>query len=304
MYDIIIIGAGPAGLTAGIYGAMANKNILILEKAFCGGQVANIVNIKNYPGIENVNGFDLSQNMKKQALALGVTIKNEEVKQVCLNDEIKTIKTHKQTYQTRAVIIATGAYARPLDVQNEKKFLGAGLSYCATCDGNFFKGKVVAVVGGGNTSIDDCMYLSNLAKKIYLIHRRDVFTANESSLGVVKSLSTGENAKIEILTNCVVSQLIGDAKLEKIEVLNKISSETRRIDVDGLFVAIGRKPDTELFANQLNIDEKGFIITNESMQTNIKNVYAVGDVRNTNLRQIVTACADGAVAVSNLIKCL
>ena len=301
-YDIIIIGGGPAGLTAGIYGAMANKKVLILEKSYAGGQVAEINNIKNYPGFEEINGYDLSIKMKNQAKNLGVIFKTEEVVSCNLQGEIKTVITHKNTYSAKAVIIATGAYAKSLDVKNEKQFLGKGLSYCATCDGNFFKDKVVTVVGGGNTSMADCLYLSNIAKKIYLVHRRDGFRAQESSLNKVKSLASGENAKIEILTNYVVTNLIGEEKLQEIEILNKLTNEKRILQTDGIFIAIGRKPDTELFASQVTLTQDGFIETNERMQTNLKNIYAVGDVRNTTLRQIVTACSDGAVAVMDFIR--
>lgn len=301
-YDIIIIGGGPAGLTAGIYGTMANKKVLILEKSYAGGQVAEINLIKNYPGFEEINGYDLSIKMKNQAKNLGVIFKTEEVVSCALQEDVKTVTTHKNTYTAKAVIIATGAYARPLDVKNEKQFLGKGLSYCATCDGNFYKDKIVTVVGGGNTSMADCLYLSNIAKKIYLVHRRDVFRAQESSLNKVKLLATGENAKIEILTNYIVTDLIGDENLKEIEILNKLTNKKRILQTDGLFIAIGRKPDTELFANQVALTQDGFIQTNEKMQTNLKNVYAVGDVRNTTLRQIVTACSDGAIAVMDFIR--
>lgn len=301
-YDIIIIGAGPAGLTAGIYGAMANKKVLLLEKSYAGGQVAEINNIKNYPGFVEINGYDLSIKMKNQAKNLGVVFKTEEVVSCSLTNDIKTVTTHKDTYSAKAVIIATGAYAKSLDVNNEKQFLGKGLSYCATCDGNFFKDKVVTVVGGGNTSMVDCLYLSNIAKKIYLVHRREVFRAQESTLNKVKALALGKDAKIEILTNYVVTDLIGDEKLQKIEILNKLTNEKRYLQTDGIFIAIGRKPDTELFANQVKLTNDGFIETNEKMQTNLKNVYAIGDVRNTTLRQIVTACSDGAVAVMDFVR--
>lgn len=302
MYDIIIIGAGPAGLTAGIYAARANKKVLMLEKSFVGGQVANIHSIKNYPGFQEINGFDLALKLKKQVEDLNVKISNEEVIKVDLLNDTKIVKTHNNIYESKAVIIATGAYAKPLDVKNEKEFLGKGLSYCATCDGGFFKDKVVAVVGGGNTSFDDCIYLSNLAKKIYLIHRRDVFTGDKTTYEKIKSMASGENKKIEILTHCVVTNLIGENFLQKIEVLNKKNNKIITLQVDGIFVAIGRKPDTDIFANQINLTENGFIETDNNMQTNIKNVYAIGDVRNTAIRQIVTACSDGATAVADFLK--
>jgi len=301
LYDIIIIGGGAAGLTAGIYARMANKKVLILEKSFWGGQVASIYSIKNYPGFEQIDGFELSQKMYKQAKNLGVEFATEEVKSVDFLQEVKVVVTHKNTYEAKAVIVATGAYARPLDAKNERQFIGKGVSYCATCDGNFFKNKTVAIVGGGNTSFEDCLYLSSLAKKIYLIHRRDKFTAHQTSIDKVKAMAVGDEAKVEILQNCVVTKLDGGDTLKQIEVLNKLTNQTKTLQVDGLFVAIGRKPDTEIFANQLKLTSNGFIETDVNMQTNIKNVYAVGDVRNTPLRQIVTACADGAVAVNNFI---
>ena len=301
MYDIIIIGGGPAGLTAGIYAGEANKKVLILEKMWAGGQTANINNITNYPGFESVNGYELSEKMKTQAKNAGAEFKREEVVFCNLLGEEKIVKTHKSEYTAKCVIIATGAYAKSLDLKNEKEFLGKGLSYCATCDGNFFKDKVVAVVGGGNSSMDDCVYLSNLASKIYLIHRRDCFTASEKLLNKVKALELETN-KIEKLTNTVVTELYGKEKLEKVKVLNKETNQEKYLDVDGLFVAIGRKPDTDIFAQQIELDANGFIKTNINMETNIPNVYAVGDVRVTPLRQIITACSDGAIAVNNFLK--
>ena len=184
-------------------------------------------------------------------------------------------------------------------MQNEKNFLGKGLSYCATCDGNFFKGKTVAVVGGGNTSMDDCLYLSNLASKVYLIHRREQFTANSNLLNKVKNLTNGGN--VEIITNSVVTNILSNEFIDGIEVYNKKNNNSKQLSIDGLFVAIGRKPDTEIFAGMVEVNKNGFIKTDERMRTNIKNVYAVGDARETPLRQIVTACSDGAIAVNTII---
>lgn len=296
MYDIIIIGAGPAGLTAAIYAGQANKKVLVLEKIIAGGQVANIYEIKNYPGFLSINGFDLSEKMKEQAKSYGVEIIREEVVSVSLKETTKIVRTHKNEYVAKNIIIATGAYAKSLDLQNEKQYLGKGLSYCATCDGNFFKNKVVAVVGGGNSSMDDCLYLSNVAKKVYLIHRRDEFRANSGLLSNVKAL---EN--IEIITNTIVTKILGDDILQSIELLNKKTGDYKNLNVDGLFVAIGRKPDTEIFSNEIELTQDGFIKTDEQMRTSVKNVYAVGDVRTTSLRQIITACADGAIAVNTII---
>lgn len=302
MYDIIIIGAGAGGLTSAIYAKEANKSVLILEKMGAGGQMQNINEITNYPGYKKISGYELSENMRSQAVNLGAEIKREEVVSVDFSNKIKKIKTHKNEYESKNVIIATGAYAKPLDLSNEKEYLGKGLSYCATCDGNFFKNKTVAVVGGGNTSFDDCLYLYNLASKIYLIHRRDTFTANDKFKNKLDVLIQEDSNKIEILKSTVVTKLIGDKTLSGIEILNKKNNHASVLNIDGLFVAIGRRPDTEFLNKQLKLDEKGFIITNENMETNVQGVYAIGDVRNTPLRQIVTACSDGAIAVSTIIK--
>ncbi len=301
MYDLIIIGGGPAGLSAAIYARMANKSVLVLEKTFVGGQLSTIFKLKNYPGFEEIDGITLSANMKAQVKKLGATIANEEVKSVDLTGEIKIVDTYKNHYEAKGVIIAAGGYARPLEVENEKSWLGRGLSYCATCDGNFFKDKIVAVVGGGNTSFEDCLYLSGLAKKVYLVHRRDQFTGHAANLEKIKAMSVGENAKIEIIPNTVVTALSGKDTLEKASLLNKVTGKTTDLNVDGIFVAIGRKPDTELYANQITFDAGGFIKTDEKMHTNLSHVYAAGDVRNTPLRQIVTACADGAIAATTFI---
>lgn len=300
MYDIIIIGAGCGGLTAGIYARMANRKVLIIEKSFVGGQIATIHKIKNYPGFEEIDGFELAEKMRLQAKNLGVEFVFEEVSNVELNQEIKKVQTHKNAYEAKAVIIATGAYVRQLEVENEREFFGKGVSYCATCDGNFYKDKTVAVVGGGNTSFEDCLYLANLAKKVYLIHRREIFTGNENSKIQIQELSN--QGKIEILPNNIVTKILGSDRLEKVEITNKVTNQTTQLNIDGLFIAIGRNPDTELFKNQIQLDEKRYIVTDVNMQTNIKNVFAVGDVRNTPFRQIVTACGDGAIAVASFLK--
>ena len=301
MYDIVIIGGGCAGLTAGIYAKEAGINVLMLEKMMPGGQLNNIYNVTNYPGFESINGFDLAEKMRQQAAKLGVEFKNEEVVGVNFGSKVKTIKTNSNEYSAENVIIATGAASRKLNIENEDEFYGRGVSYCATCDGNLFKNKTVAVVGGGNTSIDDCLYLSNIVKNVYLIHRRDVFTANGKELAEVMALGEN-NGPIKIKSNYVVTKLIGDETLEQIEITNVKTNEVETLNVDGLFIAIGKEPNTEMFEGILKLTDAGFISTDENMETNIKGVYAVGDVRNTNLRQIITACADGAIAVNSIVK--
>ena len=301
MYDIIIIGGGPAGLTSAIYAKEANKSVLVIEKNFPGGQLNNIFNVTNYPGFKSINGFDLANNMKLQAQDLGTEFITENVVDIDVYSNIKIIKTNKGEYKAKNIIIATGAYARELGVKNEKDFYGKGLSYCATCDGTLYKNKTVAVIGGGNTSIDDCLYLSNLVKKIYLIHRRDEFKATEGALNIVFEMSKQDN-KIEILKNSVVTKILGDEKVKQIEIQNNVTLKKQVLDIDGIFVAIGRKPDTEIFKDKIELDEYGFIKTNEYMETSVGGVYAVGDVRNKHLRQIITACADGAIAVDRIAK--
>ena len=304
IYDVIILGAGPAGLSAGLYAGRSRLDTLIIEKGQAGGQIINTDEIENYPGqiVEGETGVSLVRRMYEQTEQFGAEHVRDTITNAELSGDIKVLTGEKDTYQAKNIIIATGAYAKSLHVNNETQFLGKGLSYCATCDGNFFKDKIVTVVGGGNTSMVDCLYLSNIAKKIYLVHRREVFRAQEGTLNKVKALALGKNAKIEILTNYVVTDLIGDEKLQKIEILNKLTNEKRYLQTDGIFIAIGRKPDTELFATQVKLTNDGFIETNEKMQTNLKNVYAIGDVRNTTLRQIVTACSDGAVAVMDFVR--
>ena len=301
MYDCIIIGCGPSGMTAGIYLRRAGKSVLILEKSMPGGQMVYTKNIENYPAFSSIDGVTLSTNMFDQVKSLGVDIKFEEVTSCDLLGKIKTVKTHKGEYTSKCVYIATGAYARPLMVQNEKKYMQNGISYCATCDGALFKGKEVAIVGGGNTSLEDCIYLSNIAKKVYLVHRRDEFRGDEISVNKVKQLE--KDGLVKLLLSCEVVALGGEDNLENITILNKKTNTTSNIDVSALFVAIGRKPDTE-FLSGINLDSSGYIIVDEYKQTNIDGVFAGGDVSTTPLKQIVTACSDGAISAMSISRYL
>lgn len=291
MYDIIIIGGGPAGLTAAIYARRANKKVLVIEKAYIGGQVATLGNLYNYPAFIEIDGFTLSQKMHDQAKSLGTEFVMQEVVNCELDGEIKTVKTYKQTYQSKAVIIATGAYSKPLELDNEKSYLGRGLSYCATCDGNFFKNKKVAICSSGKSGINDIIYLANLVSELNV-----VFTQEAPQLDISKFL-----AKVNIFDNSKITQIDGEPTLNKITIKNKQNGQEQDINIDGLFVNIGKKPYTDIFVG-LELDDKGYIVTDAYMRTNIKNVYAIGDVRNTPLKQIVTACGDGAVAVSAIIS--
>ena len=299
MYDIIIIGGGPAGLTASIYALRAKKSVLLIERYAPGGQVAQTGKIENYPGFKSIDGLELSNLMFEQASDLGLETIYTDVIKYDLLGKVKKVETYDGTFECKAVVLALGAVARQLDVENEKKFIGKGISYCATCDGNFFKDKNVAVVGGGNTSFEDCLYLADIVNKIYLIHRRDEFRGDKHTLLKLKEFE--KVGKIEFVLNSVVKALNGEDKLISVVVENKIDKTLREIPVDGLFVAIGRRPDTSLIQDVVTLDENGYIITDENMRTNIDGVYAVGDVRQKRLRQIVTACSDGAISAVDII---
>lgn len=280
-FDVVIIGAGAGGMSAAIYAKRAGKSVVILEKMFAGGQMNAIDKIANYPSYENISGYELAENMRKQVESLGVEIKNEEVVFCSLLSEEKIVRTHKNEYVAKSVVIATGARSKPLDVQNEKQYLGKGLSYCATCDGKFFEGKEVAVVGTCETAKNDVLYLCNLASKIYFV------TTSEKKCFC--------DEKIEEMTNTKIIDLFGQNKLEAIATKNLKNQKVEKVFVDALFVELGKSPDLSVFVG-LKLDSKGFVVVDEHMQTNIKGVFAVGDVRSGSLKQIVTACSDGAIA--------
>lgn len=280
-YDVVVIGAGAGGMSAGIYAKRAGKSVLILEKMFAGGQMNAIDKIANFPSYENISGYELALNMCKQVESLGIEIRNEEVVSCALLGEEKIVRTHKNEYVAKSIVIATGARSKPLDVQNEKQYLGRGLSYCATCDGKFFEGKNVAVVGTYETAKNDVSYLENLASKIYFV------TTSEN-----KNFSS---EKIEEITSSKIVRLFGKDNLEGIVIQNQKNGQEREIATNALFVELGKSPDLSAFEG-LTLDSKGFVEVDERMQTNIAGVYAVGDVRSGSLKQIVTACSDGAIA--------
>jgi thioredoxin reductase (NADPH) len=299
LYDVLIIGGGPAGMTAAIYCKRAGRSVLIVERMMPGGQVALTTEVANYPGIKKTDGFTLANMMAEHVTSLGVEFLYSDVLEFDLESKIKKIRTHEGTFEGKTVILCLGASAKQLNLENEKKFLGKGVSYCATCDGNFFKGKTVAVVGGGNTSLEDTLYLSNLVKKVYLIHRRDKFNGEKILTDKVHAGNEDPNNPIEIIFNSQVIKLEGSDKLEKITLENFATKEIKELEVDGIFIAIGRKPDTEVLGDTIKLNEKGYIITNEKMETNIPGVFAAGDVIQKQFRQIVTACSDGAIASLN-----
>lgn len=291
MYDITIIGAGPAGLTAAIYGRRANKKVLVLEANTYGGQIITTDKIENYPVNPGISGFDFATKLYNQVKDLGAEIKFEKVTEIKENEVITT----KNTYKTKTIIIATGRDNRKLNLENEDKLTGKGVSYCATCDGAFYKDKVVAVNGGGNTAVEDALYLSDIAQTVYLIHRRDTFRAEAVLIDRLK-----EKENIKIVLNTTITKINGENKLENIEIKNP--TETKTLNVDGLFIAVGQVPETENFKKLINSDEKGYIIAGEDCKTNIKNIFVAGDTRTKSLRQLVTATGDGAVAATEAIK--
>ncbi len=298
MYDVIIVGAGPAGLTSAIYTRRAEKKTLVLEAMSYGGQIINTLSIDNYPVAPHISGFDFATKLYEQAKDLGAEIVFEKVVNIQNYDTYKEVITTKNTYQAKTIILATGAENRKLNLPNEKEFVGKGISYCATCDGAFYRGKEVAVQGGGNTALEDALYLSDIAKKVYLIHRRDTFRADETFIQQVKL-----KANIELVLNSTVTQLNGNDTLESIVVTN-CDGTVKTIPVDGLFVAIGRVPETENFNQLIHTNDFGYVIAGEDCHTNVDGIYVAGDSRTKSVRQLVTATSDGAVAAIEAIHYL
>jgi len=294
MYDIIIIGAGPAGLNAALYASRAGKKTLVLEKTFAGGQAATTYEVDNYIGVEKCDGAALAMKMASQATSLGAKIKYEDV--LDINIEEKRIKTQKNEYKSKAIILSMGANPKKLGLENEDKLRGRGVSYCATCDGNFFKEKIACVVGGGDTALEDAIYLSALCKKVYLIHRRNSFRAVSLLINKVE-----ENSKIECIFDSTVEKINGDNIMESIVVKNVKTNEETKIDTNALFVAIGTSPNTDIVKDKITLDENGYIITDENMKTSADGVFAAGDIRQKTLRQIITAASDGAVAANSAV---
>lgn len=287
MYDIIIIGAGPAGLTSALYALRANKKVLVLESKTYGGQILKASVVENYPAIKNITGFDYATSLYNQVMDLGLEYKNETVTHI---SEEKEVTTDKGKYQANAVIIATGSENRNLNIPNEKEFIGKGVSYCATCDGNFYKDKTVAVNGGGNTALEDALYLSNIAKKVYLIHRRETF---RGEVKYIKELKKKDN--IEFILNKTISKINGKDNLESITIIDNNNNE-EEINIDGLFIAIGQEPKNQIFTNVVDINEKGYIISEDGVHTKTKGIYVAGDAREKILRQLTTAVSDGSIA--------
>ena len=292
LYDVIVIGGGPGGYTAALYAARANLSVAILEKLSPGGQMGTTDVIDNYPGFpQGVNGFELAMQMKEGAERFGAQTQLAEVTQVELAGQVKTIHTSGGDYQARTVVLATGAHPRELGLPGERELRGRGVSYCATCDGMFYRGKTVVVVGGGNTAVSDVLYLSRLCEKVYLVHRRDTLRASKVYLD---PLQKAEN--VEFVWDSEVKQLLRDQAVTGVRVRNKKTGEERDIPCGGVFVAVGYLPNTQLYRGQVELVVAGYVLADETTQTNLPGVFAVGDLRKKPLRQVVTAASDGAVA--------
>ncbi|MCI8530665.1 MAG: thioredoxin-disulfide reductase [Lachnospiraceae bacterium] len=292
MYDVVIIGSGPAGLSAAIYAKRAGLNLLVLEKnPMSGGQVLNTYEVDNYLGMPGMDGFDMGIKFREHADRLGVEFKVASVLSVENQGERKLICTKEETLETRAIILATGAVHAKLGVDGEEKFIGKGVSYCATCDGAFYQGKRVAVVGGGDVALEDAAYLARTCEKVYLIHRRDEL---RGAFVLQQALAALPN--VEILYNHVVEEIEGQDSVESLRVLNLKDNKKDSLSVSGLFVAVGILPETELVRALVNCDEGGYVLAGEDCATNVPGLFAAGDVRKKPLRQIVTAVADGANA--------
>lgn len=293
MYDSIIIGAGPAGLTSAIYLRRANKKVLVLEAKGYGGQIASADKVENYPGIAQISGFDLAENLYEQAKNMGAEIKFEKVNAI---QKDKTVETDSGIYHTKTVIIANGAAKRKLNLEKESDFIGKGISYCATCDGNFFKNKTVAVVGGGNSALEDALYLSDLANKVYIIHQFDEFNGEEKYR---EDLLKKNN--VSFLMESTVKAIHGNGKLETITVAD-CDGVTREISIDGLFIAIGQEPKNQMFSNVVDLNDAGYIHCENGIFTRTDGIFAAGDTCEKELRQLTTAVSDGSLAATAALK--
>ena len=299
MYDIGIIGGGAAGLTEAIYGQRAGKRTLVIEGLNFGGQIVNSPKVENYPGLESISGSQYSMNLLNQAMKLGAETASERVKEVREEDGIKIIVTDQKEYPCKTVVIATGVSHRHLGIPQEEALAGSGVSYCATCDGAFFRGKDVAVIGGGNTALQDAEFLSNYCNKVYVVHRRDEFRGESNLVDVLK-----EKDNVEFVLDSIVKDIEGKFMVERLFLRNKKTGQDFHIPVSGVFVAIGQIPQNEIFDGLVRLDENGFILASEDCMTSHPGIFAAGDCRTKEVRQLTTAAADGSVAALAACKYL
>lgn len=299
-FDTVILGGGPAGLSAAIYAARGACSTAIIDTSMLGGQPTNYLELENYPGFGIIDGFDLMEKFEEHADKFGVSkFPMQEIESINLKPQIKVIKTKEATFNAKTIIIATGAQPKKLGIPGEKEFTGRGVSYCAVCDGAFYKDKVVAVVGGGNAAVEEAIYLTKFASKIYVIHRRDTLRADK-----IIQKRAFKNAKLEFIFDTVPKEIRGDNLVNTFVLENVKTNKISNLQVDGVFPYIGFSPNTESFRGQLTEDEAGFILTDETMQASIEGVFAAGDVRKTPLRQVITAASDGAIGAVYAVKYL
>jgi thioredoxin reductase (NADPH) len=299
-YDVIIIGSGPAGFTAGIYTSRAKLKTLIISGSLPGGQLMTTSEVENYPGFPNgIFGPELMMNMRQQAERFATTVIDDEVLKVDFKKRPFLISTHSETYEGRAILLCTGASPRKLGIDGEQEFGGRGVSYCATCDGPFFKGEEIAVIGGGDTAIEEATFLTKFGKAVKIIHRRDFLRASK-----ILQEKAFENSKIQFVWNNVVTRIAGNKKIESIDVKNLTTGKTQNLSVGGLFVAIGHEPNTSIFKDQLELDDKGYVVLKENTRTSVEGVFAAGDVHDYRYRQAVTAAGFGCMAALDVEKWL
>lgn len=296
MYDVIIIGSGPAGLAAAIYAQRAKLEMIIIEENYIsGGQVVNTYEVDNYPGLPGINGMDLGMKMREHAEKMGAQFVRAKVVEIQAEGDIKVIKTEDETYEAKTIIFAAGAKHRTLDIPGEKEFTGMGVSYCATCDGAFFRNKVTAVIGGGDVAVEDAIFLARLCKKVYVVHRRDELRAAKILQDNLLSLDN-----VEMVWDSVAEEILGEGLVKELSVKNVKTGEQRTLDVDGVFVAVGILPNSELLKDQVRTDKGGYLEAGEDGVTSIPGVFAAGDVRTKQLRQIITAASDGANCITSV----
>ncbi len=300
LYDVIIIGSGPAGFTAGIYASRAKLKTLIISGSLPGGQLMTTSEVENYPGFPNgIFGPELMMNMRQQSERFGTTIIDDEVLKVNFKNNPFLISTHSESFEGRAILLCTGASPRKLGINGEQEFGGRGVSYCATCDGPFFKGEEIAVIGGGDTAIEEATFLTKFGKSVKIIHRRDFLRASK-----ILQEKAFENSKIQFIWNHVVTRISGNKKIESIDIKNLTTGKIQNLSVGGLFVAIGHEPNTSIFKDQLELDDKGYVVLKENTRTSVEGVFGAGDVHDYRYRQAVTAAGFGCMAALDVEKWL
>lgn len=297
MYDVLIVGAGTAGMTAGIYVQRAGKKALVLDEKGYGGQIVNTATVENYPGFVNISGTEFTERIHEQAVELGVDFKVEKVKNAKKKGEVFVVSTGDSQYEVKSVIIATGVKNRELGIPGEEKFKGSGVSFCVTCDGNFFKGRDIAIIGGGNTALEDAEVMSGIANKVYLVHRRDEFRGDNLT---VKRLSVKDN--VEFVLNSKPVEITGGFAVDGLKVENTEDGSQKTLKVDGIFVAVGQTPDNKAFEGLVKLDSAGYVDAGEDCVTSAEGIFVAGDCRTKKVRQLTTAASDGSVAAAGAVE--